>query len=90
MPDLKNHPLVADRLARLRSASCPPKDFRNYLSDIARLLVLPATAHLATKETKVVTPLTSMRGQELARQIVLVPILRAGLGFSEPFLQMLP
>ena len=31
-----------------------------------------------------------MTGQELARPIVLVPILRAGLGFSEPFLQMLP
>ena len=90
MPDLQNHPLVADRLARLRSTSCAPKDFRHYLSDIARLLVLPATAHLATKEAVVITPLTSMTGQELARPIVLVPILRAGLGFSEPFLQMLP
>jgi uracil phosphoribosyltransferase len=45
---------------------------------------------LATKETEVTTPLTSMTGLELARPIVLVPILRAGLGFSEAFLQMLP
>jgi uracil phosphoribosyltransferase len=90
MPDFQNHPLVADRLARLRSATCPPRDFRHYVSDIARLLVLPATANLATKETEVTTPLTSMTGLELARPIVLVPILRAGLGFSEAFLQMLP
>jgi uracil phosphoribosyltransferase len=90
MPDLQNHPLVADRLARLRSTTCSPKDFRHFLSDIARLLILPATANLATKEKEITTPLTSMIGQELERPIVLVPILRAGLGFSEPFLQMLP
>ena len=90
MPDLQNHPLVADRLARLRSTACAPKDFRHFLSDIARLLILPATANLATKEKEITTPLTSMIGQELERPIVLVPILRAGLGFSEPFLQMLP
>ena len=90
MPDLQNHPLVADRLARLRSTTCPPKDFRHFISDIARLLILPATANLATKEKEITTPLTSMIGQELERPIVLVPILRAGLGFSESFLQMLP
>lgn len=90
MTDLQNHPLVADRLARLRSTTCSPKDFRHFLSDIARLLILPATANLATKEKEITTPLTSMIGQELERPIVLVPILRAGLGFSEPFLQMLP
>lgn len=90
MPDLQNHPLVADRLARLRSATCPPREFRQHVSDIARLLVLPATAHLAYRETEVTTPLTTMTGKELARPIVLVPILRAGLGISEAFLQMLP
>ncbi|MEN8773722.1 MAG: uracil phosphoribosyltransferase [Akkermansiaceae bacterium] len=90
MPDLHNHPLVADRLARLRSATCPPREFRQHVSDIARLLVLPATANLATKEIEVTTPLTTMTGSELARPIVLVPILRAGLGISEAFLQMLP
>jgi uracil phosphoribosyltransferase len=53
-------------------------------------MVLPATANLATNDTEVTTPLTSMTGQALARPIVLVPILRAGLGISEAFLQMLP
>ncbi len=90
MPNLQNHPLVADRLARLRSTNCPPKEFRQHVSDIARLMVLPATANLATTDTEVTTPLTSMKGQALARPIVIVPILRAGLGLSESFLQMLP
>ncbi|MDB4451574.1 uracil phosphoribosyltransferase [bacterium] len=90
MPNLQNHPLVADRLARLRSTNCPPQEFRQHVSDIARLMVLPATANLATNDTEVTTPLTSMTGQALARPIVLVPILRAGLGISEAFLQMLP
>jgi len=90
MPELTHHPLVRDRLAKLRDKNCPPREFRQHVSDIARLLVLPATANLETVETKVTTPLTTMTGHQLARPIVLVPILRAGLGLSEAFLQLLP
>jgi len=90
MPDLNHHPLVADRLARLRSVDCPPHEFRRHVADIARLLVLPATANLDTTDVKVTTPLTAMTGQKIARPIVLVPILRAGLGISDAFHQLLP
>jgi len=90
MPDLNHHPLVADRLAKLRSVDCPPHEFRRHVADIARLLVLPATAKLSTSEIKVTTPITEMTGQQLARPIVLVPILRAGLGISDAFHQLLP
>ena len=90
MPEIVNHPLVLDRLARLRDLDCPPRDFRRHVADIARLLVLPATAHLDTREVSVMTPITEMSGHKLARPIVLVPILRAGLGLSEAFLDLLP
>lgn len=90
MPDLLNHPLVTDRLAKLRAVDCPPHEFRRYVADIARLLVLPATEKLATTEVSVTTPLTTMTGHCLARPLMLVPILRAGLGLSEAFLQLLP
>ncbi len=90
MPDPAHHPLIRDRLARLRDAACPPSDFRRHVADIARLLILPATAHLETSEVTVTTPLTSMTGHHLARPIILVPILRAGLGLSEAFLELLP
>jgi len=90
MPDLNHHPLVADRLAKLRSVDCPPHEFRRHVADIARLLVLPATENLETSDISVTTPITEMTGQQLARPIVLVPILRAGLGISDAFHQLLP
>ncbi|MFT6179713.1 MAG: uracil phosphoribosyltransferase [Akkermansiaceae bacterium] len=90
MPDFNHHPLVADRLAKLRSVDCPPHEFRRHVADLARLLVLPATASLGTTDVSVTTPITEMTGQCLARPIVLVPILRAGLGISDAFHQLLP
>ena len=90
MSDLSDHPLVADRLAKLRDVSCPSREFRQHVSDIAKLLVLPATAGLATEPVRVETPLQEMTGQKLSRPIVLVPILRAGLGLSDAFHQIIP
>ncbi len=90
MLNLHHHPLITDRLAKLRSVGCSPQEFRRHVADIARLLVLPATANLATNAVSVTTPITEMTGQKLARPIVLVPILRAGLGISEAFHQLLP
>ncbi|MGC6427308.1 MAG: uracil phosphoribosyltransferase [Akkermansiaceae bacterium] len=90
MSDLSDHPLVADRLAKLRSVDCPPEEFRRHVADIARLLVLPATAHLPTVPAPVSTPLQAMTGMKLSRPLILVPILRAGLGLSEGFHQLLP
>lgn len=90
MPDFNHHPLIADRLAKLRAVDCPPQDFRRHVADIARLLVLPATANLGTIDVSVTTPITEMTGQRLARPIVLVPILRAGLGISDAFHQLIP
>jgi uracil phosphoribosyltransferase len=90
MSNFSDHPLIADRLAKLRSINCPPHEFRRHVADIARLLVLPATAKLGTRDVSVTTPITKMTGQRLARPIVLVPILRAGLGLSDAFHQLLP
>ncbi|MGB0144832.1 MAG: uracil phosphoribosyltransferase [Akkermansiaceae bacterium] len=90
MPDLSHYSLVRDRLARLRDKNCPPCDFRRHVADIARFLILPATEKLQTTEVSVTTPLTTITGHHLARPIILVPILRAGLGLSEAFLELLP
>ena len=90
MPDLHNHPLITDRLARLRSIACPPHEFRRHVADIARLLVLPATENFGTAPVPVTTPITEMTGRQLSRPIFLVPILRAGLGISDSFHQLLP
>lgn len=90
MSDLSDHPLIADRLAKLRSINCPPEEFRRHVVDIARLLVLPVTANLPTAPTPITTPLQEMTAMKLSRPIILAPILRAGLGLSEGFHQLLP
>ena len=90
MSDFSKHPLFADRLARLRSQGCPPQEFRKHVTDIAKLLVLPATSELPTREQKITTPIQETTGYLLARPVILVPILRAGLAISEGFHQLLP
>ncbi len=56
MSDFSKHPLFADRLARLRSQGCPPQEFRKHVTDIAKLMVLPATSELPTRQQKITTP----------------------------------
>ncbi len=85
-----DHPLIADRLARLRQKDCSCEQFRLLVHNITCLMVPAVTAELATEGTAVETPLESTRGKRLARPIVLVPILRAGLSMAQGFLDLLP
>ena len=90
MTHLLSHPLIEDRLAKLRCVNCPPGDFRQHVGHIARLMVPGVTADLPLEPTAVQTPLEEMEAHQLARPIILVPILRAGLGLSDGFLSLLP
>jgi len=85
-----DHPLLADRLACLRDANCGSERFRLLVGTLAKLMVPAVTAGLEAIPAQVVTPLESMEGRRLARPIVLVPILRAGLGLLDGFLDLLP
>lgn len=84
------HPLVAHKLAKLRSKETEPKKFRELIREIAALLVYEATADLATRTIEIETPLTKTEGQELVQKIGLVPILRAGLGMVEGVWELMP
>lgn len=84
------HALVAHNLTRLRDVRTPAPLFRRCLKEIALLLAAEALAEAETREVEIQTPLTSCRGRELARAVILVPILRAGLGFAEGMMQILP
>ncbi len=84
------HPLVAHKLAKLRSADTNPKKFRELVREIAALLTYEATADLAVAPVEVTTPLATIQGQELRHKIGLVPILRAGLGMVEGVWEMMP
>jgi uracil phosphoribosyltransferase len=84
------HPVVADALARIRDATTPNALFRQNLERIGSLLLVRATEHLPTVDTTVTTPLTTAPARRLAVQPVVVPILRAGLGFVHAAQELLP
>ena len=84
------HPLVQHNLARLRDKQTQPQEFRRLLGEIAALMIYEATRSFGVKPLKVQTPLESTRGFQLEREIVLVPVLRAGLGMLDSILQLIP
>jgi uracil phosphoribosyltransferase len=85
-----DHPLVLDALTRIRDVNTPNALFRQNLERIGMLLIAEATQTLPTVEGTVMTPLTEAPATRLAVQPVIVPILRAGLGFLAPAQQLLP
>ena len=76
-----DHPIVNDALARMRSVETSNANFRAHLNRLGIILLAEATKDLPTRSQKITTPLTETRQQVLAEVPLVVPILRAGLGF---------
>ena len=84
------HPLVQHNLTRLRDLRTQSQEFRRGLSEVAALMLYEATRSFAVRATSVKTPLAVARGFRLRREVLLVPILRAGLGMLDSILQLIP
>ena len=84
------HPLVHETLARLRDASTPCDAFRRLARRLSLLLTMEATRDLATVDATVETPLETAPVKRLQPRIVAVPVLRAGLGMLDAFLELVP
>ena len=84
------HPLVQDALLRLRDIKTETEEFRRLSVRISVLLVAEALRDLPTKPATAQTPLEVAHGLQLARDVVVVPVLRAGLGMLEAVLTLLP
>lgn len=84
------HPLVQHNLTRLRDYRTRSEEFRRCLAEVATLMVYEATRSFETKAVSVTTPLAKARGAQLKREVVLVPVLRAGLGMLPSILQLVP
>ena len=84
------HPLVQHNLTRLRDQRTQSQEFRRLLGEIASLMLYEATRSFATRPASVQTPLAISRGFRLEREVVLVPVLRAGLGMLDAILQLIP
>lgn len=84
------HPLVQRDLAVLRAEGTPHALFRKTLTEISVLLAYEALRDLAVREIQVQTPLEPATGHVLADDVVVVPILRAGLGMLDGILRLVP
>ncbi len=87
---VSSHPLVADSLRGLRDRSTTPDEFRVLARKVITLLLYEATADLPVRHGKVQTPLTEAAATWIARDVVAIPVLRAGLGLLGPALELLP
>lgn len=95
-PDLPNlvvlhHPLVQHKLSLLRDRNAPTKLFKELVDEIATLMAYEATTTLALEPCEVETPLERTVGARVSgKKLVLVPILRAGLGMVDGILRLIP
>ncbi len=85
-----DHPLVATRLSLLRAQTTTTAEFRRSLQQLSVFLLAEASRTWPLTSGEVQTPLQTCAGFVLARPIVLVPILRAGLGMLDGMLPFLP
>lgn len=86
-----DHPLIKEKMTHLRDKKTQPRNFRRLLDEIAQLLLFEVTKNLPVKEVKVQTPLAETTGYQLdISGIIVVPILRAGLGFLDAVLDLVP
>lgn len=84
------HPLIEDVLAELRDQSTPPERFRLLSRRLTTLLAFDASRDLPTRSEKVRTPLEEADVKRLDAEVVLVPVLRAGMGMLEVMLSIFP
>ena len=86
-----NHPLVQHKLSVMRDKKTSVKDFRTLVGEIAMLLTYEATRDLPMTTKTIETPLCSYEAPVLAgKKMAIVPILRAGLGFEDGILTLVP
>lgn len=90
MVKVVKHPLIQHKLSLLRSRETGTKEFRETLEEIAGLMAYEITRDLPVREVQIETPLQSCMAEQLAKEVVLVPVLRAGLGMVEGISNLIP
>ena len=90
MLSLVQHPLIRHKLALIRNKNTCTKEFRETVNEIAGLMAYEITRDIPLKEVKVETPLGPCMSHELEKQIILIPVLRAGLGMVDGITSLIP
>ncbi len=87
---LFNHPLIQHKLSIIRNKNTDTKTFRENVNEIGSLVTFEVTRDLLTKKIEVETPVASTTCEVLAKEVVIVPILRAGLGMVDGIHNVIP
>ena len=90
MLEVLNHPLITHKLTQMRRKETGTKDFREYLDEIAELMAYEVCRDLPVKPVEIETPMSPCTGYELSKEVVIVPILRAGIGLLDGIRRLVP
>jgi uracil phosphoribosyltransferase len=85
-----NHPLLEHKMAIIRNKLTDTKTFRENLNEIGALVTYEITRDLETKPVEVETPMAKTICQMLSKEVIIVPILRAGLGMVDGIHSVIP
>ena len=89
-PFIVKHPLIDHKMTILRDKNTHNNYFRTLVKEITQMIVFPATHHFKLEKKGIITPVSDMVGHQLANDILVVPIMRAGLGMLDAFTEMIP
>ena len=90
MHHIIDHPLIQHKLTQIRSKDTGTKEFRENVNEIAGLMAYEITRDIPVRETETETPMMKCVTHELSRDIVLIPVLRAGLGMVDGITSLIP
>jgi uracil phosphoribosyltransferase len=85
-----DHPLIQHKLTQIRNKHTGTKEFRENVNEIAGLMAYEITRDIPLRETVTETPMMRCVTSELSRDIVLIPVLRAGLGMVDGITSLIP
>ena len=85
-----DHPLIKHKVTNIRKIETKTKDFYQNVEEIAGLMAYEITRNFPLRDVEIETPICKTIQKELANEVVIVPILRAGLGMVEGIRNMVP
>jgi uracil phosphoribosyltransferase len=86
-----DHPMIQHKVSMMRDKNTNNKEFRDLAREVAMLMAFEVTRDLPTEEVEIETPICATKVQMLAGlDVAIVPILRAGLGFVDGMLEIIP
>lgn len=89
--EVLDHPLIQHKLTIIREKNCGTKVFREMVNEISTLMAYEVSRDMPLKDIEIETPIAKSTQKTLAgKKVAIVPILRAGLGMVDGFLNMIP